>query len=62
MIVGLVVLVLGVLGIVSWWDDFGLVLRGLIPFLFVIGGLIVIGSGLTSGKSKDSDNDSQRTR
>jgi len=46
LIIGLIFLVLGVVGVVSWWADFGLVMRGLIPFLLVIGGLVAIGAGL----------------
>ena len=56
-VVGLVLLVLGVFGIISWWADFGLVLRGLIPFLFLVGGLIAVGSGLIRDKLEQSEND-----
>ena len=58
-VIGLVLLVLGAFGLTMWWQDFGLVLRGLIPFLLVIGGLVAIGAGLTAGKIAGSSNDSQ---
>ena len=60
-VIGLVLLVLGVFGIISWWTDFGLVLRGLVPFLFLIAGLIAIGSGLIREKLAGSENDSPET-
>jgi hypothetical protein len=54
-IIGLISVILGVFGIISWWADFGLVLRGLIPFLLLIGGLVAIGSGLTREKLEESE-------
>ncbi len=60
-IIGLVFLVLGVFGIISWWSDFGLVLRGLIPFLLLIGGLIAIGSGLSKVNLENSESESEET-
>ena len=60
-IIGLDFLVLGVFGIISWWSDFGLVLRGLIPFLLLIGGLIAIGSGLSKVNLENSESESEET-
>jgi len=56
-IIGLVLLVLGVFGVISWWADFGQVMRGLIPFLLVIGGLVAIGAGLakTNGVRREDE-------
>ena len=54
-IVGLILVILGVFGVISWWADFGLVLRGLIPFLFLIGGLVAIGSGLVRERAEGSE-------
>ena len=45
LIVGLVCLVFGAWGIVEWWNDFGMFLRGVMPFLLVIVGLSGIGAG-----------------
>ena len=58
-VVGLVLLVLGVFGIISWWADFGLVLRGLIPFLLLVCGLGAMGSGLIKEKLTDSDDEAE---
>ncbi len=55
----LVLLVLGALGLIMWWEEFGMVLRGLIPFLFIIGGLVAMGSYLTAGKTTEADDDSK---
>ena len=52
---GLVVIVLGIFGIISWWPDFGLVMRGLVPFLLIIGGLVAIGSGLSKERLEESE-------
>jgi len=55
---GIVLLVLGVLGVVMWWPEFGLVLRGIIPFILLIAGLVAIGAGLTTGKLEESRHES----
>lgn len=60
-IFGLVLLVLGVFGVISWWEDFGLVLRGLVPFAFLICGLVAIGSGLAKEKLGETEDDAQNT-
>ena len=60
LIVGLVLLVLGAWGMISWWDDFGEFLRGVIPLLFVLVGLAALGAGLrkTIQESGHEDEDS----
>lgn len=45
LIAGLILLALGAWGIITWWDEFGDVLRGVIPFLLAVVGLAAIGSG-----------------
>lgn len=61
-IVGLVFVVLGICGIISWWSDFGLALRGLVPFVLLVVGLVSIGAGLVNESLvKDSAKDSQDT-
>jgi len=58
-VVGLALLVLGIFGIISWWSDFGLVLRGLIPFSLVILGLIATGAGLARERHDGSERESE---
>ena len=38
----------GLFGVYAWWDDFGFVLRGLIPLILIVVGLIAVGSGLVA--------------
>ena len=45
LIVGLSLLALGAWGMIAWWDDFGELLRGVIPFLLILVGLAAIGAG-----------------
>jgi len=45
LILGLTTLVLGAWGIITWWGDFGMLLRGLIPILLVLTGLVAVGAG-----------------
>jgi hypothetical protein len=48
LIVGLICLALGAWGVVAWWDEFGVLLRGLVPIVFLLVGLAAIGAGMKS--------------
>ena len=45
-IAGLIAIVLGVLGLKVWWWSFSELLRGLIPLVLLIGGLVAIAAGI----------------
>lgn len=55
LIVGLIALVVGSWGIIVWWNDFGELLRGLIPLMLVLLGLAAIGAGLQKTVSEAED-------
>lgn len=55
LVAGLVVLVVGAYGIIAWWDDFGMVLRGFLPAWLVVVGLAAIASGLQRSMPKAED-------
>ncbi len=42
LIVGMILAGLGVWGIINWWNLFGLVMRGVIPFFLLLFGLVAI--------------------
>jgi len=48
LIVGLICLALGAWGITAWWDEFGAILRGMLPVVFLLVGLAAIGAGMRS--------------
>ena len=43
---GIVAVLLGIMGIIGWWDNFGDFLRGFIPFVLLIAGATAIGAGM----------------
>ena len=43
---GVIAAVIGIMGIIGWWDNFGDFLRGFIPLVLLIGGLVGISTGL----------------
>ncbi len=57
LIAGLILLALGAWGIIAWWEDFGELLRGLIPCLLILLGLVAIGAGFqrTSREAMQED-------
>lgn len=43
--------VLGIMGIIGWWDNFGDFLRGFLPLALLVGGLVAVSTGIqTRGK------------
>lgn len=49
---GAVAAILGFIGIIVWWDNFGDFLRGFIPLALLIVGLIAVNTGLKLSKGK----------
>lgn len=52
---GVIAVILGVMGIIGWWDNFGDFLRGFIPLVLFVGGLVAISTGMRlkeKGKTK----------
>jgi hypothetical protein len=51
-IIGAIVALLGVLGLIGWWCDFLLVLRGSVPAMLIFGGVIAVIAGLSEIKDE----------
>ena len=49
-IIGAVVALLGLWGLMGWWSDFLLVLRGSIPAMLIFGGIIAVIAGVSELK------------
>lgn len=49
---GVIVAILGLWGIIGWFDNFGDFLRGAVPLLLLIGGLIALNTGLKQRLTK----------
>ena len=52
LIIGAVVALLGISGLMGWWGDFLLVLRGSIPVMMIFGGAIAVIAGLSELKDE----------
>jgi len=57
LIAGLIFVALGAWGIITWWADFGAVLRGMIPIMFVLAGLAGIGAGFRKTRHQGETED-----
>ncbi len=51
-IIGAVVALLGLWGLIGWWCDFLLVLRGSVPAMLIFGGIIAVIAGLSEIKDE----------
>ena len=52
LIVGIILLGLGIWGLAAWIREFWWVLKGSVPFIFILCGLAAIAVGLSSVKDK----------
>ena len=41
-VLGVVLIILGIWGMFVWWENFGRVMRGLLPFFFLAVGLVAL--------------------
>jgi hypothetical protein len=51
---GLVALVLGIVGIIAWWDEFVVLLMGAIPIMLIFGGALAAYLGFEEIKDKQT--------
>jgi hypothetical protein len=49
---GIVALIIGIVGLIGWWADFVLVLKGVIPVFLVLGGALAIYLGIEEVKTE----------
>ena len=49
---GIIASLLGLAGLIGWWQEFVAILQGAIPPLLLVGGLIAIYAGITSVKDE----------
>ena len=48
---GIVALIIGFIGLVVWWFDFLMVLKGVVPIIFVLGGALAVYLGIEDVKT-----------
>jgi len=48
---GAILMGLGVWGIVAWWNTFGIVMRGVVPFTLLVFGLIAVLAAFRRGSN-----------
>ncbi len=48
---GIVALIIGIVGLIAWWGDFLLILKGAIPIILVLGGALAIYLGIEDIKT-----------
>jgi hypothetical protein len=48
---GIVALILGVIGLIGWWSDFLMILKGMIPIILVLGGALAVYLGIEDIKT-----------
>ncbi len=56
-IVGVVLLLVGAWGMVSYWWSFLEIMRGMFPLMTILSGLIAIGAGARSASKKNETGD-----
>jgi hypothetical protein len=51
---GIVALIIGVVGLIGWWADFLKVLRGIIPIILILGGILATYLGIEEVKTESA--------
>ena len=54
-IVGLVAIALGLWGLSVWWWSVAELLRGLVPIVLILFGLVAVGAGVSIVREKDDE-------
>jgi len=57
---GIVALIIGVIGLVIWWPEFLLILKGSIPILLALGGALAIYLGIEDLKTASAVEKSEK--
>lgn len=52
-VVGLVAIALGLLGLSGWWWSVAEFLRGAVPIVLIVFGLVAVGAGISSKDKKE---------
>jgi hypothetical protein len=47
---GLISIIVGIWGLVSWWDNFVILLKGSVPLILILGGLAALFAGISEIK------------
>jgi len=58
-IVGLVTIAFGILGMTVWWWSFTELLRGLVPLVLIVFGVIALASGVSDGSDEKEPEDEE---
>ena len=61
-IIGGVVALLGLWGLIGWWCDFLLVLRGSVPAMLIFGGVIAVIAGMSELKDEMTSKKEEKPR
>ena len=52
LISGIVAVILGVIGFTQWWDAFVIILKGGVPIMLILGGILAVYVGLDDMQSR----------
>ena len=50
--IGAVIVLLGLIGLSSWWSEFTVILRGMLPAMFILAGAIAVIAGISEIRDK----------
>jgi hypothetical protein len=52
LISGIVAVILGVIGFTQWWNEFAIILKGGVPIMLILGGILAVYVGLDDMQSR----------
>jgi len=51
-VIGAIVVLLGLLGLLSWWSEFTVILKGMLPAMMIFAGAVAVIAGLSEMKDE----------
>jgi len=47
---GGIAIVIGIVGLINWWDSFAVILKGALPVILLLGGIVSLTAGISEIK------------
>lgn len=47
---GGIAIIIGILGLMNWWDSFAVIVKGALPLVLLLGGIISLAAGISDIK------------
>ncbi|MBN1872491.1 MAG: hypothetical protein JW800_07965 [Candidatus Omnitrophica bacterium] len=47
---GGIAIIIGIIGLINWWDSFAVIMKGFLPLILLLGGVVSLAAGISDIK------------